>query len=126
MSRASIFFTDGEKPEKTTAPKAEKFFQKGQEGYWSRNQAERNMDIKRTEDGHVDQAASYYSVAIRLPRAWEDDIKRLAWARKITVTELIRNLVEAELEKQARYLSAISDFEDEFQDEPPARKNGKK
>ena len=124
MSRASKFFTDGEKPEKTQKP--EKFFQKGQEGYWSRNQAERDMEIKRTEDGHVDQHASYYSVAIRLPRAWEDDIKRLAWARKITVTELIRNLVEAELEKQASYLSAISDFEDEFRDKPPARKNGKK
>ena len=126
MSRASKFFTDGEKPEKTTAPKAEKFFQKGQEGYWSRNQAERDMEIKRTEDGHVDQHASYYSVAIRLPRAWEDDIKRLAWARKITVTELIRNLVEAELDNKRTYLNAISDFEDEFQDEPPARKNGKK
>lgn len=73
-----------------------------------------------------DQHASYYSVAIRLPRAWEDNIKRLAWARKITVTELIRNLVEAELEKQSSFLSAISDFEDEFRDKPPARKNGKK
>ena len=125
MSRASKFFTDGEKPEKTTTPK-KKIVQKGQEGYWSRNQAERNMDIKRTEDGHVDQAASYYSVAIRLPRAWEGDIKRLAWARKTAGTELIRNLVEAELQKQESYLSAISDFEDEFRDKPPARKNGKK
>ena len=125
MSRASKFFTDGEKPEKTTAPK-KKIVQKGQEGYWSRNQAERDMEIKRTEDGHVDQHASYYSVAIRLPRAWEDDIKRLAWARKITVTELIRNLVEEELGKQESYLSALRDFEDEFRDKPPAKKNGKK
>ena len=125
MSRASKFFTDGEKPEKTTAPK-KKIVQKGQEGYWSRNQAERDMEIKRTEDGHVDQHASYYSVAIRLPRAWEDDIKRLAWARKITVTELIRNLVEAELDSKRTYLDAISDFEDEFRDKPPARKNSKK
>lgn len=125
MSRASKFFTDGEKPGKTTAAKP-KVSQKGQDGYWSRNQAERDMEIKRTDDGHVDQHASYYSVAIRLPRAWEDDVKRLAWARKITVTELIRQLVEAELQKQASYLDAISDFEDEFRDKPPARKNGKK
>lgn len=124
-TRQTKFFSNSDEDKKATTAK-KKVIQKGQEGYWSRNQAERSMDIKRTEDGHVDQAASYYSVAIRLPRAWEDDIKRLAWARKITVTELIRNLVEAELEKQESYLAALRDFEDEFRDKPPARKNGKK
>lgn len=124
MSRASKFFTESEKPEKTAAPKPT-VNQKDQGGYWSRNQAERNIDIKRTDDGHVDMKASYYTVSIRLPRAWEEDLKKLAWARHISVTELFRKLAEEEIRRQEKYLAAIDDFAEEFPDDPK-KKSSKK
>ena len=122
MSKAEeLFFSRSEKQTKKATAAA-----KPEEGKtWSRNEKLRDMEIQRTEDGHVDMKASYYTVSIRLPRAWEEDLKKLAWGRRITVTELFRQLAAEEIERQQSYLSALDDFQDEFNDKRPAKK-GKK
>ena len=120
MSRAEMFFNGN--PEKQTR-KAPTKTEDGRT--WSRNEKLRDMEIHRTEDGHVDMKASYYTVSIRLPRAWEDDLKKLAWGRRMTVTELFRQLAAEEIERQRSYLSALDDFQDEFTDKRPTKK-GKK
>lgn len=122
MSKAEeLFFSRSEKQTKKATAAA-----KPEEGKtWSRNEKLRDMEIQRTEDGHVDMKASYYTVSIRLPRAWEEDLKKLAWGRRITVTELFRQLAAEEIERQQSYLSALDDFQDEFNDKRPTKK-GKK